>query len=38
MCIALSVGAFIILGSMWKAKRAETAAKKLEYAVEYSKV
>ncbi|MFZ5447910.1 MAG: sulfite exporter TauE/SafE family protein [Thermodesulfobacteriota bacterium] len=28
MCIALSVGAFIILGAMWKAKRAEAAAKK----------
>ncbi|MFH1596480.1 MAG: sulfite exporter TauE/SafE family protein [Pseudomonadota bacterium] len=27
MCIALSVGAVIILGSMWKAKRAETAKK-----------
>jgi len=26
MCIALAVGAFIILGSMWKAKRAEAAA------------
>jgi uncharacterized protein len=38
MCIALSVGAFIILGSMWKAKRAETAAKKLGYVVEYGKV
>jgi uncharacterized membrane protein YfcA len=25
MCIALGVGALIILGSMWKAKRAETA-------------
>jgi len=38
MCIALSVGAFIILGSMWKAKRAESAAKKVEYTVEYGKV
>jgi uncharacterized membrane protein YfcA len=26
MCIALGTGALIILGSMWKAKRAETAA------------
>jgi len=26
MCIALGIGALIILGSMWKAKRAETAA------------
>jgi uncharacterized membrane protein YfcA len=37
MCIALGVGAVIILGSMWKAKRAETAAKKVELAVEYGK-
>jgi hypothetical protein len=28
MCGALAFGAFIILGAMWKAKRAETAAKK----------
>ena len=28
MCGALGFGAFIILGAMWKAKRAETAAKK----------
>lgn len=28
MCIALGVGAVIILGSMWRAKRAETGAKK----------
>ncbi len=28
MCLALAVGAFIILGAMWKAKRAELAAKK----------
>lgn len=26
MCIALGIGALIILGSMWKAKRAESAA------------
>ncbi len=35
MCIALSVGAIIILGSMWRAKRAETV-KKAELAVEQS--
>jgi len=35
MCIALSVGAVIILGSMWRAKRAETA-KKAEVALERS--
>ncbi|OGR05377.1 MAG: hypothetical protein A3K23_03250 [Desulfobacca sp. RBG_16_58_9] len=35
MCIALGVGAVIILGSMWKAKRAETA-KKAEVALERS--
>jgi hypothetical protein len=28
MCFALGFGAVIILGAMWKAKRAETAAKK----------
>ena len=28
MCSALAFGALIILGAMWKAKRAETAAKK----------
>lgn len=28
MCIALFIGSFIILAAMWKAKRAETAAKK----------
>jgi ABC-type proline/glycine betaine transport system substrate-binding protein len=28
MCFALAGGAFIILGAMWKAKRAETAAAK----------
>jgi hypothetical protein len=33
MCFALGIGALIILGSMWKAKRAETAAKKAGYAV-----
>jgi hypothetical protein len=33
MCFALGMGALIILGSMWKAKRAETAAKKGGYAV-----
>ncbi|MGB8993667.1 MAG: sulfite exporter TauE/SafE family protein [Desulfobaccales bacterium] len=38
MCFALLGGAFIILGAMWRAKRAESAAKKLEYAVEYGKV
>ena len=27
MCVALGFGALIILGAMWKAKRAETAAK-----------
>jgi hypothetical protein len=27
MCFALAFGALIILGAMWKAKRAETAAK-----------
>jgi uncharacterized protein len=35
MCIALGVGAVIILGSMWKAKRAETA-KKAEMVLEKS--
>ena len=35
MCIALSVGAVIILGSMWRAKRAETA-KKAEVVLERS--
>jgi uncharacterized membrane protein YfcA len=35
MCIALGVGAVIILGSMWRAKRAETA-KKAELALERS--
>ncbi len=38
MCIALGIGAAIILGSMWKAKRAEAAAKKVDYAAEYGKV
>ncbi len=33
MCFALGMGAIIILGSMWKAKRAETA-KKAELALE----
>jgi len=33
MCLALAVGSFIILGAMWKAKRAESAAKK---AADYS--
>ena len=28
MCFALGFGALIILGAMWRAKRAETAAKK----------
>jgi len=35
MCIALGIGAVIILGSMWRAKRAE-AAKAPEYAMEKS--
>jgi uncharacterized protein len=30
MCIALGVGSVIILGSMWKAKRAELAAKRAQ--------
>jgi uncharacterized protein len=38
MCIALAVGSFIILGAMYKAKRAEALAKKVEFAVEYGKV
>ncbi len=33
MCLALGVGAFIILGAMWKAKRAEALAQKPEYAL-----
>jgi hypothetical protein len=34
MCAALLFGAIIILGAMWKAKRAETAAKKAaEFAI-----
>jgi len=34
MCGALAFGALIILGAMWKAKRAETAAKKAaEFAI-----
>jgi len=33
MCLALGIGAFIILGAMWKAKRAENAAKKAGAAV-----
>lgn len=33
MCIALGIGAVIILGSMWQAKKAE-AAQKAEYALE----
>ena len=40
MCFALGVGALIILGSMWKAKRAETAKRgRLEksYGVSYSR-
>ena len=32
MCFALGFGALIILGAMWRAKRAETAAKKAGYA------
>jgi uncharacterized membrane protein YfcA len=32
MCFALLGGALIILGAMWRAKRAETAAKKAGYA------
>jgi hypothetical protein len=35
MCIALGIGAVIILGSMWRAKRAE-AAKAPEYALKES--
>jgi hypothetical protein len=35
MCIALGVGAVIILGGMWRAKRAE-AAKEAEYALKES--
>jgi hypothetical protein len=38
MCIALGVGSFIILGAMYKAKRAEALAKKVEFSVEYGKV
>jgi hypothetical protein len=38
MCFALLGGAFIILGAMYKAKRAEALAKKVEFAVEYGKV
>jgi len=38
MCIALAVGSFIILGAMYKAKRAEALAKKVEFNVEYGKV
>ncbi len=38
MCIALAVGSFIILGAMYKAKRAEALAKKGEFAVEYGKI
>ncbi len=34
MCIALLIGAGIILGSMWKARRAENLARKAEYALE----
>jgi uncharacterized membrane protein YfcA len=35
MCLALGIGAFIILGAMWKAKRAEAAAsRETEYAIE----
>jgi hypothetical protein len=33
MCGALGFGALIILGAMWKAKRAETAAKMAGVAV-----
>ena len=37
MCCALAVGAFIILGAMWKAKRAEAAAsREAGYALEAS--
>ena len=35
MCLALAVGSFIILGAMWKAKRAEAAASRaVGYAIE----
>ncbi len=38
MCIALGVGSFIILGAMWRAKRAEALAKSADLIVEYGKV
>jgi uncharacterized membrane protein YfcA len=39
MCFALAGGAFIILGAMWRAKRAEAGEKKVEFTtVEYGKV
>ena len=34
MCLALALGAFIILGVMWRAKRAEAAARAGKYAIE----
>ena len=36
MCFALGMGALIILGSMWKAKRAESKAKAAAPAIEKS--
>jgi uncharacterized protein len=36
MCLALGIGAFIILGSMYKAKKAEAAARKAEYTLQGS--
>jgi uncharacterized protein len=38
MCFALAGGALIILGAMYKAKRAEALAKQVEIGVEYGKV
>jgi uncharacterized membrane protein YfcA len=34
MCIALGVGSVIILGAMWRARRAEAVNKKVEYGLE----
>jgi hypothetical protein len=34
MCLALATGSFIILGAMWKAKRAELAAQKAGYVLD----
>jgi uncharacterized membrane protein YfcA len=38
MCFALAGGALIILGAMYRAKRAEALAKKVDLVVEYGKV